>query len=443
MAADRADTIAAIATPLGSGGIGVIRVSGSKVYEIATGLLGRAPIARHAHFAVLRDESGEVIDSGLLLYFPGPASFTGEDVLELQVHGSRPVLRMLLDHLQRLGARLARAGEFSERAFLNGKLDLAQAEAVADLIAAGSEAAARAAQRSLQGVFSRAIEALVEDVIALRVRIEAAIDFSDEEIDTLAPAQLSAGVSALQQQLQQLLGTARRGQRLVDGLHVVILGHPNVGKSSLLNALANDERAIVTARAGTTRDLLRETLSIDGIELTLVDTAGLRNSDDPIEQEGVRRARAEAARADLVMLVQGAEGAPDLDGIPDALARVVVHNKIDLHDAPARRELIDGVEHIHVSARTGAGLDLLRTYLAESAGASDDGSFSARARHVDALQQAALQLDSAQQGLSGNPAWELAAEDLRQVQARLGQITGIFSTEALLGRIFANFCIGK
>lgn len=443
MAADRAATIAAIATPPGSGGIGVIRVSGSKAGALAHTLLGRAPRPRHAHYAVLRDAHGEVIDSGLLLYFPAPASFTGEDVLELQVHGSRPVLRMLLDHLQELGARAARAGEFSERAFLNGKLDLAQAEAVADLIAAGSEAAARAAQRSLQGVFSRAVEALVDEVIAVRVRVEAAIDFSDEEIDVLAPTELVAAIAALQTRLQQLLGTARRGQRLIDGLHVVILGRPNVGKSSLLNALANDERAIVTARAGTTRDLLRESLSIDGIELTLVDTAGLRDSGDLIEQEGMRRARSEATRADLVIWVEGEPSATGPEGISADTPHVVVHNKIDLRGASPRREVIDGVEHIHLSARTGAGLELLRGVLADRAGARDDGSFSARARHLDALVEAGQHLEAAHQALSESVAWELAAEDLRQVQISLSQITGVFSNEALLGRIFANFCIGK
>src|SRR5690554_5594280 len=284
------DTIAAIATPPAAGGIGVIRVSGPQAAAIAAHCLGRQPTPRHAHYAQLRDAQGELIDSGLLLWFPGPASFTGEDVLELQMHGSRPLLHALLRELYRLGARPARPGEFSERAFLNGKIDLAQAEAIADLIGAGSEAAARAAQRSLQGEFSRMVGQLVEDTIGLRVSVESAIDFSDEDIEMLSPAALLQRLDALREQLEQVLDAARRGQRLRDGLHVVILGPPNAGKSSLLNALAADERAIVTEQAGTTRDLLRETIEIDGIELTLVDTAGLREAEDLIEREGIRRA---------------------------------------------------------------------------------------------------------------------------------------------------------
>lgn len=443
MAAHRTDTIAAIATPPGSGGIGVIRVSGPVVPRIAHTLLGRAPIPRHAHFLLLRDEHGEIIDSGLLLYFPAPASFTAEDVLELQVHGSRPVLAMLLRRLQQLGASPARPGEFSERAFLNGKIDLTQAEAIADLIAAGSEAAARAAQRSLQGVFSRAVDALVEETTALRVRIEAAIDFAEEDIEALAPLQLTADVEGLLHNLELLLIAAEHGQRLVDGLHVVILGRPNVGKSSLLNVLAADERAIVTAQAGTTRDLLRETLTIDGIELTLVDTAGLRHTHDPIEIEGVRRARAEAARADLVLHVVDPSQGHETGLLPLDTPNLIVHNKIDLSGAAARREWIDGVEHIHLSAQRGSGLELLRESLAQRAGARHEGAFSARSRHLDALRQARGHLVAARAALIDGMAWELAAEDLRLAQQDLGEITGAVSSEALLGRIFANFCIGK
>lgn len=441
MAAHRTDTIAAIATPPGAGGIGVIRVSGPKVPGIAATLLGRAPAPRHAHYAVLRDEAGEVQDTGLLLHFPEPASFTGEHVLELQVHGSRPVLHALLQRLYALGARPARPGEFSERAFLNGKLDLAQAEAIADLIGAGSQAAARAAQRSLQGVFSHQVQALVEDVIASRVRVEAAIDFADEDIESLAPATLRAAVDALTLRLERLLADARRGQRLTDGLHVVILGRPNAGKSSLLNALAADERAIVTAQPGTTRDLLRETIVIDGVELTLVDTAGLRESTDPVEREGIRRARAEAGNADLV--VQVLSGDEDADAVPAGTRCVIVHNKIDLSGAAARRDIVDGVEHLYLSARSGEGLDLLRESLRRHAGADTEGAFSARARHVDALRRAGAHLADARTALAGAAAWEIAAEELRQAQAALGEITGAFGVEDLLGRIFANFCIGK
>ena len=443
MAANRTATIAAIATPPGSGGIGVIRISGAAVPQIARTLLGRIPTPRYAHYLQLRDGQGDIIDSGLLLYFPAPASFTAEDVLELQVHGSRPVLAMLLRRLQELGASPARAGEFSERAFLNGKLDLAQAEAIADLIAAGSEAAARAAQRSLQGVFSRAVDALVEETMALRVRVEAAIDFSDDDIEALAPQQLTASIDRLLHNLEAVLTAAEHGHRLVDGLHVVILGRPNVGKSSLLNALAAEERAIVTAQAGTTRDLLRETLTIDGIQLTLVDTAGLRQARDPIELEGVRRARAEAARADLVLQVVDPSQEPEPDISPLDAPRLVVHNKIDLSGAAAQREWIDGVEHIHLSAQRGTGLDLLRESLAQRAGAGHEGAFSARTRHLDALRQAHGHLIAARVALTDGVAWELAAEDLRQAQTALGEITGAVSSEALLGRIFANFCIGK
>lgn len=441
--ADHSATIAAIATAPGVGGIGVVRVSGAEVPAMATSLLGRAPRPRHAHYVALREADGGLIDRGLLLYFPAPASYTGEDVMELQVHGSRPLLRVLLRRLRELGARQARPGEFTERAFLNAKLDLAQAEAVADLIEAGSEAAARAAQRSLQGEFSRAVNSLVEAVITLRVQLEAAIDFSDEAIELLAPARLAAELVRVEQQLEALLAEAGRGRRLLDGLHVVILGPPNVGKSSLLNALTGDERAIVTAQAGTTRDVLRETLALDGVELTLVDTAGLRDSADPIEREGVRRAQAEAGQADLVVLVQAAGEAHLPDMVPSGIAHVVVHNKIDLVDGRPAREWLDGVEHIHLSARDGRGLELLRASLGERAGARDEGSFSARQRHLEALERALVQLRAAARAMAADTALELAAEDLRQVQASLGEITGSFGSEALLGRIFANFCIGK
>lgn len=443
MAAGRSDTIAAIATPPGVGGIGIIRVSGSRVPDIADTLLGRVPRPRHAHFAEFKDAIGDVIDSGLLLYFPAPASFTGEHVLELQVHGSRPLLHALLRRLSALGARAARAGEFSERAFLNGKLDLAQAEAIADLIGAGSEAAARAAQRSLQGVFSNAVGALVENTIALRMLVEAAIDFSDEEIESLAPDTLRAGIDHLASQLDDLLVAASTGQRLMDGLHVVILGEPNVGKSSLLNTLAADERAIVTPQAGTTRDVLRETVTIDGVELTLVDTAGLRESDDLIEQEGMRRARAEAGRADLIIQVIGQQQGVTPASLSADTPRLVVHNKIDLSGEPARRVQVDGLEHIHLSARTGQGIDLLRESLRRHAGAETEGSFSARARHVEALRRAAAHLMESRAALTATGALEIAAEELRQTQNALGEITGVFGVEDLLGRIFANFCIGK
>jgi len=445
----RADTIAAVASASGAGGVGVLRISGPLAGSIVQTLLGRAAAARHAHYAAFRDRDGAIIDRGLLLWFPAPRSYTGEDVLELQTHGSPVVLRLLLARVVELGARHARAGEFSERAFLNGKLDLAQAEAVADLIASGSEAAARAAQRSLDGAFSERVHALTAAVIRLRSYIEAAIDFPDEDIDFLAAPQLARELGELRNQLADLLASARRGVRLADGLHVVIVGRPNVGKSSLLNALAASERAIVTEIAGTTRDVLRETIDLDGIALTLVDTAGLRDAGDIVEREGIRRARAELERADLALLVTDAVHAADdltlLAEVPAQAARIVVHNKIDLGGAAAQRATRDDAEHIWLSARSGAGLDLLIAELKRHAGYGEagDGAFSARARHVAALERARDLLAAAESALTVQRAGELAAEELRQVQHALGEITGEFSSEDLLGSIFSSFCIGK
>lgn len=443
------DTIAAIASAHGAGGIGVVRVSGPLAADIARTLLGRVPRARHAHFAAFHDARGEVIDRGLVLWFPAPHSFTGDDVLELQAHGSPVVLRLLLARAIELGARAARPGEFSERAFLNGKLDLVQAEAVADLIASSSEAAARAAMRSLDGEFSRRVHALTERVIRLRLWIEAAIDFAEEEIDFLAAPQLRDDLSAVLADHTALLAATRRGVRLVDGLHVVIVGRPNAGKSSLLNALAASERAIVTDVAGTTRDVLRETIDLDGIALTLVDTAGLHESADAIEREGMRRARVELARADLAILVSDdAHAEADrslLDGLPPAAAVLVVHNKIDLDAVAPRVETHADATHLWLSARRGDGLDGLVAELRRRAGhgESADGAFSARARHVTALARAGEHLLDAQAALIDHGAGELAAEELRLVQHELGTITGEFTADDLLGRIFADFCIGK
>lgn len=445
----RADTIAAVASAPGIGGVGVLRISGPAAGTIAGRLLGRAPRPRHAHYAAFADAAGEIIDRGLLLWFPAPRSYTGEDVLELQGHGSPVALRRLLARTIELGARHARPGEFSERAFLNGKLDLAQAEAVADLIASGSDAAARAAMRSLDGEFSRRVHALTEAVVRLRVWIEAAIDFPEEEIDFLATPQLADDLAGLRTRLAELLAGARRGVRLADGLHVVIVGRPNVGKSSLLNALAASERAIVTEIAGTTRDVLRETIDLDGIALTLVDTAGLREADDLVEREGIRRARAELERADLALLLD--DGAAPHDAaelcadLPAQLAHIVIHNKIDLADGRPRAETIGDTAHIWLSARSGAGLDLLIAELKRHAGQGEsaEGAFTARARHVAALERAGDHLAAAEQALLVHRAGELAAEELRQVQHALGEITGEFSSDDLLGEIFSSFCIGK
>ena len=354
----RADTIAAVASAPGAGGVGVLRVSGPQAAAIAHTLLGRAPRARHAHYTSFRSAAGELIDRGLLLWFPAPRSYTGEDVLELQPHGSLVILRLLLARMFELGARHARPGEFSERAFLNGQLDLAQAEAVADLIASGSEAAARAAQRSLEGEFSERVRALTARVVQARVWIESAIDFPEEEIDFLAGPELAAQLQSVQRDLLDLLGATRRGVRLADGLHVVIVGRPNVGKSSLLNALAASDRAIVTDVAGTTRDVLRETIDLDGIALTLVDTAGLREAADVVEREGVRRARIELERADVAILVTDDDGDGDLGLLGDIaphVARIVVHNKIDIRGAAADSRRSDEALHVWLSARSRAG----------------------------------------------------------------------------------------
>lgn len=442
------DTIVAIASATGAAGVGVVRVSGAQVPQIAALLLGSTPNPRHAHYVAFRDAEGGLIDRGLLLHFPAPSSYTGEHVLELQGHGNAVLLDALLRRVCELGARLARPGEFTERAFLNGKLDLAQAEAVADLIAARSQAGAHAALQSMEGVFSHKVEALLQLLIAVRVHVEAAIDFPEEEIDFLADPAILHQLDAVSAALATLLREAQRGVRLNDGLRVAIIGRPNAGKSSLLNALAGSDRAIVHAGAGTTRDVLREPLSLDGVALELIDTAGLRDTDDEVEREGVRRARHELQRADVALLVTDANQAlADLvlfDGLPDAAARLLLVNKIDLFQLPARRERRDGVSWLWASARSGAGLDLVREELRQLAGAgSGEGAFSARRRHLLALQQVREQLDLARTELTQRQAGELAAEALRQAQHALGEITGSYSSDDLLGAIFGSFCIGK
>ncbi|MGA0587852.1 tRNA uridine-5-carboxymethylaminomethyl(34) synthesis GTPase MnmE [Dyella sp. KRB-257] len=441
------DTIAAIATAPGAAGVGVVRISGPAVPDIASVLLGRMPLPRHAHFLALRDRAGELIDRGLLLHFPAPASYTGEHVLELQGHGSAVLLDALLKRVCELGARPARPGEFTERAFLNGKLDLAQAEAVADLIAARSQAAARAALQSMEGVFSRRVQHLLDALIALRVHIEAAIDFPEEEIDFLADPAIARQLHALRDEHVQLLREAERGVRLGDGLRVAIIGRPNVGKSSLLNALAGRDRAIVTPIAGTTRDVLRESVQLDGVTLELADTAGLRETDDEVEREGVRRAQQELAQADVALLVtEQAHRLEDqalLSSLPPAVTRLVVINKIDRDGRPS----VDPAQAdaaLWLSARSGEGLDTLRTRLRVLAAAgSGEGAFSARRRHVLALRRVGEHLDQAAAVLAATRAGELAAEELRQAQHALGEITGSYTSDDLLGAIFGSFCIGK
>lgn len=442
------DTIAAIASAPGAAGIGVVRVSGPQVPAIAHALLGRVPQPRHAHLASFQGDDGALIDRGLLLHFPAPHSYTGEHVLELQGHGSGVLLDLLLRRVCALGARLARPGEFTERAFFNGKLDLAQAEAVADLVAARSEAGARAALQSLEGVFSQRVQALLEALVALRVHVEAAIDFPEEEIDFLADPAIAAQLESVRAQLAALLAEARRGVRLNDGLKVAIVGRPNAGKSSLLNALAQSERAIVTPIAGTTRDVLREAVSLDGALLELADTAGLRATEDEVEREGVRRARHELTRADVALLVTDAEHAHAdlalLAELPASVARLVLVNKIDLSATAAHTAEREGMPWLWLSARSGEGLDALRAQLKILAGGgSGEGAFSARRRHVLALEQVQHHLEHAHTALARTRAGELAAEDLRQAQHALGEITGSYTSDDLLGAIFGSFCIGK
>lgn len=443
-------TIAAIATAPSAGGIGVIRLSGTRSAEIAKKLTGKALKKRFFHFVAFRDEGGNVVDRGLAVWFAAPRSFTGEDVVELHAHGSPVVLNLLLRRLLALGAQQARAGEFSERAFLNGKIDLAQAEAVADLIASGSEVAARAAMRSLEGDFSRQVQEIFDALVRLRAWLEAALDFPEEEVDFLSSPQLAAQLVEVQTRVATMIEATKRGVMLRDGLHVVIVGRPNVGKSSLLNALARSERAIVTEIPGTTRDVLREAVSLDGIGITLVDTAGLREAADVVEQEGIRRARAELVRADVAILVTENDDASKdrelLREVEASAKRIVVHNKIDRRGGEPRIESTGEAETaIHLSAQTGAGLDLLRAELMRLAGRPDgtQGAFSARRRHVDAMQRVAEHLNNASTQLHEQRAGELAAEELRAAQHALGEINGEYTSDDLLGAIFSTFCIGK
>ncbi|WP_295538736.1 tRNA uridine-5-carboxymethylaminomethyl(34) synthesis GTPase MnmE [uncultured Thiohalocapsa sp.] len=453
------DTIAAVATPPGVGAVGILRLSGPAVPDIATAVLGRLPAPRIAQLAAFRAADGEVIDQGLALYFPAPHSFTGEDVLELQGHGGPVVLDRLLARVLALGARAARPGEFSERAFLEGKLDLTRAEAIADLIASGTEQQARLAARSLRGAFARRIEQLLEALTRLRVLVEATLDFPDEDLDPNLAVGVAADLERLRADLDTLMATAARGERLRDGLLVVIAGAPNAGKSSLLNALSESDRAIVTPLPGTTRDLLHADIQIHGLPLRVVDTAGLRLSPDPIEQEGVRRAREQIDQADLLLWVVDdadpqADAAPPAD-LPAQVPRLTIRNKIDLSgrppgatgaDAGADADAPDTDRHIACSATTGAGLEALRQVLLRHAGPGADaggGEFSARRRHLDALARTRDHLLAAAQAHSHAQPLELIADDLRLAQDSLGEITGAVSSDDLLGRIFGEFCIGK
>ncbi len=455
MSQDR-ETIAAVATAPGRGGIGVVRVSGARAKALAITLSGREPIARHAHYGPFHADDGEVIDEGLMLFFPGPHSFTGEDVLELQGHGGPVVMDMLLRRCVELGARLARPGEFSERAFLNDKLDLAQAEAIADLIEASSAQAARNAVRSLQGEFSRRVHQLTERLIQLRIYVEAAIDFPEEEIDFLADGHVLGLLDGVRAELSTVLREAGQGSLLREGMTVVIAGLPNAGKSSLLNALAGREAAIVTDIAGTTRDILREHIHIDGMPVHIIDTAGLRDTDDQVERIGVERAIKAIEDADRILLMVDASTSPTgasespwpnvLVTRPDPLRTTLIRNKADLTGEPIGLSTgSDGETTLNLSARSGQGLDVLREHLKTCMGYDQtaESGFSARRRHLDALRQAQQHLDHGHAQLTLAGAGELLAEDLRQAQQALGEITGSFSSDDLLGRIFSSFCIGK
>ena len=445
------DTIAAIATPPGRGGVGIIRVSGPKAKRIAEAVLGLCPVPREASYLAFKDVNNTVLDQGIALFFQAPNSFTGEDVLELQGHGGTVVLDMLLSRVVELGARLAQPGEFSQRAFLNDKLDLAQAEAIADLIDSSSVQAARSALRSLQGEFSQRIHALVEAMIKLRMYVEAAIDFPEEEIDFLSDSAITDQLNNILDDLKTILAQAQQGCLLREGMNVVIAGQPNAGKSSLLNKLAQRELAIVTDIAGTTRDTLRQEISIDGLPVHIIDTAGLRESSDTVEQIGIERAWSEIEQADRILLLINdaagitAEDQAIIDKLPQNIAVTVVRNKIDLNNHQACIKEGPLGKEIALSAKTGEGLELLTQHLKECVGyqSAGEGSFMARRRHVDALQRALEFVLHGQEELIQHQAGELLAEDLRLGQEALNEITGEFSSDDLLGRIFSSFCIGK
>lgn len=450
------DTIVAQATPPGRGGVGILRVSGKQATEVALQVLGQLPKPRHADYLPFLDGDGTILDQGIALYFPGPNSFTGEDVLELQGHGGPVILDLLLKRILSLpNIRIARPGEFSERAFLNDKLDLAQAEAIADLIDASSEQAARSAVNSLQGVFSNRVHQLVEALTHLRIYVEAAIDFPDEEIDFLSDGKIEGQLNKVMLELDGVRAEARQGSLLREGMKVVIAGRPNAGKSSLLNALAGRDAAIVTDIAGTTRDVLREHIHIDGMPLHIIDTAGLREAGDEVERIGIERAWNEIEQADRVLfMVDGTTtDATEPEQIwPEFMARLsaslpitVVRNKADLTDEKRGMSEVSGHSLIRLSARTGDGIQDLREHLKQSMGftSNTEGGFLARRRHLDALETAAEHLQQGMEQLVSARAGELLAEELRQAQLALSEITGEFTSDDLLGRIFSSFCIGK
>ena len=442
------DVIAAIATAPGRGGIGVVRVSGNALQTYAAPLIPRTLTPRYAAYTPFLDAAGQAIDEGLALFFPAPHSYTGEDVLELHGHGGPVVLQQLLQRCLELGARLARPGEFTERAFLNGRMDLAQAEGVADLIEASTALAARAALHSLQGQFSKLIQSLSNDLVRLRTLLEATLDFPEEEVEFLTAGRAEQQLAALREQLAATLAATRQGSVLRDGIQVVLVGAPNVGKSSLLNRLAGEDIAIVTSTPGTTRDALRQQIDLGGVPVHVIDTAGLRETEDPVERLGIARTWAAIGKADLALLIEeasaptGASNQGIIDRLPAGLSRIHVVNKIDLVGAQARCTRSDVGVAVWVSALTGEGFADLRQAIWEQAGwqPSGEGVFTARARHIEALQVAQRHLATA--ATLGNRL-ELYAEELRLAHEALGRITGVFSADDLLGEIFSKFCIGK
>ena len=446
-----AETIVAIATPPGRGAVGIVRLSGKNAASIAARVTGELPAPRLAALRHFRDENGDVLDQGLVVFFPAPASFSGEDVVELHGHGGPVVLHALLQVACVFGARLARAGEFSERAFLNGRMDLAQAEAIADLIDAGSREAAMAANRSLNGELSSRVRALMEELTQLRVFVEGALDFSDEDVNWLSDESLRTRLEIVREHMRELISQAAQGRRLREGLIVAIAGQPNVGKSTLLNRLAGTDAAIVTEIAGTTRDVLREDIVLDGLPLTVVDTAGLRETQDPVEREGVRRAWRALERAEVVLFMiddrAGLTRADEdlLERLPCGPEVLLIYNKCDSSGRPASCSREDQRTVLRIAAQTGAGVEFLAAEIKRIAGlgSGTEGLFSARTRHIEALQRTLAFVLDAQRRLIEGATPELAAEELRLAQQALSEITGAFTTEDLLGRIFADFCIGK
>ncbi len=453
---DHFDTILAQATPSGRGGVGIIRISGPKAKEVALEITGKELTARHAEYIAFKDENGHALDQGIALFFKAPHSFTGEDVLELQGHGGPVLIDMLIKRISQIkGVRLARPGEFSERAFLNDKLDLAQAEAIADLIDASSEQAAKSALQSLQGVFSTKIHKLVEGLIQLRIYVEAAIDFPDEEIDFLSDGKIAASLNNIRAELLAVQQEANQGALIREGMKVVIAGRPNAGKSSLLNALSGKESAIVTDIAGTTRDVLREHIHLDGMPLHVIDTAGLRDASDEVERIGIQRAWDEIKQADRVLfMLDGTTTDATLpeeiwpefvDKLPANIGITVIRNKADQTHEPLGFDETSNPPLIRLSAKTGEGLDALRAHLKECMGftGATEGGFMARRRHLDALATAKEHLENGKVQLEEYMAGEMLAEELRLAQQALNTITGEFSSDDLLGRIFSSFCIGK